>query len=484
MIVALFALLVIGIVVWVGSRRHDGEAPWADRQDASPSRRAPDVGGRGSALRRWVEAGLITEVQASAIEAYEQERAAPAGSSPRRSSLPPVAEALGYLGAVLAIVGLLLVLQQTWDQIGTIGHLLLTFGGSAALYLVGRAVGASTDPALQRMRAFAWLCSTAAAGAFAVTAAHDVGGIGGAEGLWLAGSLGVGLHSGALWRGLDRPAQQLPALVAVVAATISAGVVTAQALELAEASIGWLVSPITATAGVAMVIVGLRRDLPNSLITLAVGTFALVAAALLVATTETGAGLLVAVGIGFGLLAVAASPVPPARSDRLVVGVGGAVVWLFWVPPTIGYYGEEAGLATGLVIVAIGASLLAAGIVGPTRTPHALQGAGASAVLIGSAVTAMQVPDVAPGLGLALSIALLALGTRPGAVVLSIVGALGLLINVPWAIARWFPGEDIAAVLVLASGMTILAVAVALARMGGRMRAELGRGGGRTPSPS
>jgi hypothetical protein len=483
-VIALFAIVVVGIVVWASSHRPQEGASGVARSGDPSAVRADDARGSDPALRRWAQAGLITEDQAAAIEAYEQERASPTRERPRRTTLPPVAEALGYLGAVLAIIGLLLVLQQTWDQLGLAGHLLLTGGGSGVLYLVGRSVGASLDPALARMRAFAWLCSSAAAGAFAVVGAHDLGGVDGVEGLWLAGSLGVGLHSGALWRGLDRLVQQVPALLATVAATISAGVVVAQAMDLAETSIGWMVSPITATAGVVMVVVGLRRTLPNSLITMAIGTVALVAAAVLVMSTGTGASLLIAVGIGLGLLAVVASPLPPGRPDRLVLGLGGAMVWLFAAPPTIGYYGRDAGLATGTVIVVGGAVLVGLGLTARTATPHLLQGVGAAAILLGAAVTAMAVPDVAPALGLILSITLLALGTRPGAVVLSVVGALGLLGNVPWAIAQWFPGEDIAAVLVLASGITILAVAVVLARMGGRVRAELGRRGGRSPSPT
>jgi hypothetical protein len=61
----------------------------------------------------------------------------------------------------------------------------------------------------------------------------------------------------------------------------------------------------------------------------------------------------------------------------------------------------------------------------------------------------------------------------PGQVLLSVLGSIGLLVNVPWAIAWFFPGEGRAAVLLLASGALLVGVAVLLTRMRGRFREEL-----------
>ncbi len=54
-----------------------------------------------------------------------------------------------------------------------------------------------------------------------------------------------------------------------------------------------------------------------------------------------------------------------------------------------------------------------------------------------------------------------------GQVLLSVFGSLGLLIDVPWTIGWFFPGEGRAPLLILVSGAVILAVAVALTRMAG-----------------
>ncbi|CAB4813386.1 unannotated protein [freshwater metagenome] len=62
----------------------------------------------------------------------------------------------------------------------------------------------------------------------------------------------------------------------------------------------------------------------------------------------------------------------------------------------------------------------------------------------------------------------------PGRVLMSVAGSVGLLINVPWAISYYFPGEGRVPLLILVSGALVLAVAVLLARMGDRFRSELG----------
>jgi hypothetical protein len=61
----------------------------------------------------------------------------------------------------------------------------------------------------------------------------------------------------------------------------------------------------------------------------------------------------------------------------------------------------------------------------------------------------------------------------PGRVLFTLVGLLGMLINVPWAINTFFPGEGRAPLLILVSGALIVAVAVWLARQSDRLRNEL-----------
>ena len=55
------------------------------------------------------------------------------------------------------------------------------------------------------------------------------------------------------------------------------------------------------------------------------------------------------------------------------------------------------------------------------------------------------------------------------------VGSIGLLVFVPWSIAHFFPGEGRAPLLIFASGVVIVVVAVMLSRLSGRFLHELRR---------
>jgi hypothetical protein len=107
------------------------------------------------------------------------------------------------------------------------------------------------------------------------------------------------------------------------------------------------------------------------------------------------------------------------------------------------------------------------------RAPIATETIGGLGLIGGAALTGTQWPSFAPLFGLATAVVLLVIGMMPGRVLYSLLGSLGLLVNVPWAIGRFFPGEGRAPLLILVSGALIIAVAVLLARQGGRMRTEL-----------
>ena len=99
---------------------------------------------------------------------------------------------------------------------------------------------------------------------------------------------------------------------------------------------------------------------------------------------------------------------------------------------------------------------------------------GCAALIGGAALTGTQSPGFASLFGVATAIGLVGLGMVPGQVLMSLFGSVGLLINVPWAIAWYFPGQGRAPLLILTSGALILGVAVLLARLGGRFRHDLG----------
>jgi hypothetical protein len=87
--------------------------------------------------------------------------------------IPAVAEALGYLGGVLALVGLVLVVARYWPDVATPARLGISGAGAVAFIVAGALVQERGDPALARMRWFLWLLSTAAVALFTGVAVAD-----------------------------------------------------------------------------------------------------------------------------------------------------------------------------------------------------------------------------------------------------------------------------------------------------------------------
>src|SRR5262249_55251307 len=119
------------------------------------------------AVDRWVAAGIITGEQAERIRTDLAEHA------PRRGSL--VAEALGYLGGVIVLVGLGLVFSLSWDRLSTAGRLGVAIGTSVAFVVAGtlipvRRLGATGT----RLRAVLWAAATIGAAASLGLLGHDV----------------------------------------------------------------------------------------------------------------------------------------------------------------------------------------------------------------------------------------------------------------------------------------------------------------------
>jgi hypothetical protein len=158
----------------------------------------------------------------------------------------------------------------------------------------------------------------------------------------------------------------------------------------------------------------------------------------------------------------------------VIAAVLGGIVCLQAVPSALGYFALDAGLATGLATWLIGAGLVYVGGLSVIRVPVLAEIAGGLAMIGGAALTGVQFHGFAPLFGIVTAIGLVGLGMLPGRVLMSVLGSLGLLINVPWAIGWYFPGEGRAPLLILVSGVLVIAVAVLLTRMGDRFRHELG----------
>lgn len=476
--IALGPILIVAIVAAVvalvraGSRAHP-----ATPADAS-ARTAAD-------LDRWVAAGLVAPEQAEVIRALDRAAVAtapaipaaalPASARPPRR-IPVIAEALGYLGGMLAVIGLGLVIGRSWSDLETPARLAISGGGALALLAGGALVPEGTEPALTRLRWFLWLAASAATGLFAGVVAVDGAGVDGDEGaetVVLAVAAAVAVESAILWRNRERPLQQVTFLGA---AAVSVGAVLGHVAETPVVGLGvWAL-------GAAFVLAWWRRATVLPALTAAVGAVTLVVGAAIVIGEWPTFGLPLEVATAVGLLALGLAPrLAPAHAPPTAFAAIGGVALLQALPSALGYFAHDAGAVTGGVTWLAGAGLLVVAARRLVRPPVAAALVGAAALLGGAALVGVQFRGAAPLLGIATAVGLLALGTRPGQVLLSVAGSIGLLINVPWAIGWFFPGEGRVPLLILVSGGLILGIAILLGRSGDRFRRDL-RGPGR-PRP-
>lgn len=420
-------------------------------------------------LARWTAAGLLTANQAAALARYEGETpTGPAerphavtmvpsdGASPRAARrIPVVAEALGYLGGILAVTGLVLLSARYWPDLATMVRLALSGAGVIALFVAGELVRANNDPALERLRGFAWAASSACAALSAGVVAIDLFDAGATQTIAAAAAAATAAESGLLWRRRHLAFQQLTLFGAIA---ILVGSVVAL-----RANAGPVGIAVWVTGG-ALVVIGVGRLAPRPLIGDLVGGVSMAVGAMLTAVGWDEPALPFVVATAAALFVVALIPgVASDRSERLAFGIIGGITGLVAVPSAIGYFAQDAGMITGVTVWLAGLTLLFLGIRAVLRPPVVVETLGAITILVGAAVTAAQVEGFAPIFGIVTAISLVAAGMLPGQGLLSLAGSVGLLINVLWTIAHFFPGEGRAPLLIMVAGALILAIAVLLA---------------------
>ena len=106
-----------------------------------------------SALARAVSAGIISGDQAAAIERSEAARRA----GPR--SFPPAAEALAYVGGVLALAAGSLYLSHAWSGLPAGARVGATALATIGLFAGGWVARRSDDSAVSRLAGILWLLS-------------------------------------------------------------------------------------------------------------------------------------------------------------------------------------------------------------------------------------------------------------------------------------------------------------------------------------
>jgi hypothetical protein len=348
MIVLVVAVVLVALLIAMAAKRSSGEGRPADGRALT----AAD-------LQRATEAGVVTADQAAALLSLAAAPPPPARGGERAPRGVPVAvEIVGYLGAVLVMIGAALLVGQFWEDMAQGSRLALVGSLAVGLWGAGAVVDEAADAVLWRLRGFLWLLSSAALAGFAGLLGADVFGWGDEPVAVFVGST-TALYAASLWRGRDRPAQHLACVAGVIAASAGAG--------------AWLDGPgmvglVLWVLGAAWLALGWRRMVVPAAIALVAAP-----ALMLVAAGVTG-GSWESLAPAFGLAtAVGLFVAGTVFKEFLVTGVGVAGVFVYLPMSGAEYFGEAIGvpvvlLATGVLLIVLMVALLRRGA-GPRPLP-------------------------------------------------------------------------------------------------------------------
>jgi hypothetical protein len=288
---------------------------------------------------RSAAVGLINPDQADRIEAATLARVT--GSPHRR--IPLAAEALGYAGAVIAIVAAGVTVRQVGTRIPPGAQLAFAAVTAAALMVAGSVLRAAAEPAFARLRSVLWLASTAATASFVAVLTTRFLHLHGTSVVLLAAGAWTACAVPLWWR--SRSALQHLALFAGIAALAETG------LERLDRGVPfWAFGVVLWILSVLWGIAVNREYLRPH----AAGLFASGAGLLIGATMTMGE----AAGQALAVVTVAALLwLGVALRRVLLIGIGAAGI--FWViPATVSRY-LPGPVAAPLAVTIVGLVLLA-----------------------------------------------------------------------------------------------------------------------------
>jgi len=362
---------VVVLVAWgIWAKTHDSAAP-VRRAAGSSGAGAGFTPGRAGPtdLERWVAAGLITSEQADSIRAFEAKtKTSPPPARERRVSL--IAEALGYVGAALALAGAAVGLSQAWEDFASWSRLLTAFGTAVLLVLGGLALLRQTEPAFRRLQSVLWVLAVGAA-AWALGVLHtEILGLAAPEQVVLLIGAGSAALALVLWA-LRRDPLQHAALFGTLAVALIGAILSLPG----EAPI-WVYGLAVWALGVLWGLLGRQRVLQPWWLAVALGSVS--------ATVGPSVGIdeypwLLAVGLGTALFLMVVS-VPTGQVPLLAVGTLGTFGYTTWA--VFRYFGDSLGVPLTLVVVGglfLGLAVVAGRLTQVTRERRRSLGAGENA---------------------------------------------------------------------------------------------------------
>jgi hypothetical protein len=376
---------------------------------------------------------------------------------PNRSTA--VAEALGYVGGALVLVGVVLVVARTWESLGVGGRLAVAVVVAAAVGLGAWRVPATDDRsgALARLQSTLWVVCALALALAGGLAVHDLLDARSPQAVVLGGAVVAGAVGALVWRGRPRVAEQ--------ALTLIAGAVAAGAPGAHIHDPG-LTGVFAAIVGLGVITVGLTKCTSPSWVAVWCGAMTLLVSCQMIAAQWPGPGLVVSVLVATALVALAQLLHPVTDPHHVTAcAVIGSVLLFGTLPTAIGHHADQAAVATGLTVWAAGVLLLvaASGAV-PMRAPIPALVLSAVLFSVGPAVMASDHRTVGVVFGLVAASVVVTVAVGAGQVRPTLVGSSGLIVFVPWIIVELVPGELGAPLAIVVTGLMVVAVALWLMR--------------------
>jgi hypothetical protein len=254
-----------------------------------------------------------------------------------------VTEALGYLGAALALAAGVAFLGQVWGDMTRAGQLAILAAGAAALWFGGWLLRRADDPAFGRLMSVLWFLSVGvAAGFFFVLGPEDD-----VERAWRVAGIGATVFGGALWVARKAALQLLAAFGGLVTAALGSLVVYMRGSpEWQPGMLLWALGLLLVLAGWA----GLARPMPAAY---AIGSLAAVIGPFIGPQGWTGF-----VGLATGAVLMALSV---GVRSTVLLGFGAFAVFVYLLRVTLQYLGETIGAPLALLVA--GVALLAVALV-------------------------------------------------------------------------------------------------------------------------
>ena len=380
-------------------------------------------------------------------------------SSSPHPRLSTAAEALGYVGGVLVLVGVGLVMARTWDALGSVGRVGVIGGsGTLAALAAWRAPGAGEGfGTAERFKGTMWLVATLAFAVATAVGVHDIAGFTSTQAVVSSGGAVGCAVSSAVWWGRDRPLQQMTAWLS---AAVCLGALGGHVSESGASGVAAVL------VAAAALVVGLSgRSQPSTVAVWCGGLIVLVAGPMITGQWQSF-GLLLSVAIGATLSGLAVLRRPVVHAGHVIAcGVTGGIVLLSNLPGAIAYHAAQAATLTGAIVWVVAVALMSAAWRPQLwRTPVPVWVLAAVLFVVGPAVAADDHATLAPSAGVATAVVAVVLGVGSSSVALALVGSLGLLVFVPWTVTRVVPGAVAAPLAIVVAGLVIVAVALWLVR--------------------